>query len=276
MREGRLSFLKKRNKKLLSGLSRTQWAAIFCCFLAAPANAATLLHYTARLHGVAFFEVSYCLRLDEAAYDAHLTARTLGLAEFLVHGRVEGRAEGVVHGTAMAPRSYVEHGRISGEDYDLSIGYPGGLPTVLSISPPATKYRQAVPAGLLGGAIDGMSAIALESLVVSRTGGCQGSAEVFDGRQLRRLTTHTAGREVLPQSTRSVFQGPALRCDTVSEMQAGYLKDQPEKAQARPRFSKAWLAAVAPGGPAVPVKFVFDADLLGDIVVDVDSAGNCP
>ena len=51
-----------------------------------PARAGTSLHYTARLHGVAFFDASYCLTLDAGAYDAHLTARTLGLAEFMVHG----------------------------------------------------------------------------------------------------------------------------------------------------------------------------------------------
>ncbi len=282
----RLSFFRKRNKKLLSVLSRTERIKVFSfffskkkCFLLAfatlPANAATLLHYTARLHGVAFFDVAYCLRLDATAYDAHLTARTLGLAEFMVHGRVEGRAAGEVRGTDVAPHSYVEHGRISGESYDLTIAYPGGLATVQAISPPATKYREAVPGGLLPGAIDGMSAIALETIVVTRTSACQGSVEVFDGRQLRRLTTHTAGREMLPHTTRSVFQGMALRCDTVSEMQAGYLKDQPAKAQSRPRFSKAWLAAVTPNGPAVPVRFAFDADFLGDILVDLDSVGVC-
>ncbi len=241
----------------------------------APASAGTLLHYTARLRGVAFFDASYCLTLDAAAYDAHLTARTLGLADFLVHGRVEGRAQGAVAGTTLLPHSYVEHGRISGQQYDLSIAYPGGQPVVQAIVPPPEAYRQAVPPALLAGAIDGMSAIALETLVVTRKAACQGSALVFDGRQLRRLTTHTAGREALARSDRSVFAGTALRCDTVSVMLAGYLKDQSERRQARPRSSSAWLAPVAQGGPAVPVRFAFDADLLGDILVDLDRIETC-
>ncbi len=245
------------------------------CLLVLPARAATLLHYTARLRGIAFFDASYCLRLDATSYDAHLTAHTLGLANFLVHGRVEGRAQGAVDGAGLKPHSYVEHGRISGETYDLTLGYPGGSADVQSISPPAEKYRQAVPSALLAGSIDGMSAVALESLVVTRTAACQGSALVFDGRQLRRLTTHTAGQETLVPSGRSVFAGKALRCDTTSEMLAGYLKDQSEKRQAKPRFSKAWLASVAPGGPAVPVRFAFDADFLGDILVDLDSVASC-
>ncbi len=250
-------------------------AALLLLCLTIPTHAATLLHYTARLRGIAFFDVEYCLRLDATSYDAALNARTLGLADFLVHGRVEGRAQGAVVGNTLVPRGYTEHGRISGEAYDLAIGYPAGAPVVQSITPPAEKYRQAVPQSGLAGAVDGMTAIALETLVVTRTQACQGSALVFDGRQLRRLTTHTAGQEVLPHSGRSVFSGRALRCDTESRMLAGYLKKQSEASQARPHFSKAWLAAMAPGGPAVPVRFAFDADFLGDILVDLDKVSDC-
>ena len=250
--------------------------ALLLLCLTVPAQAATLLHYTARLRGIAFFDVDYCLRLDATSYDAALHARTVGLADFLVHGRVEGRAQGAVAGDTLVPHGYTEHGRISGETYDLTIGYPAGAPVVQALAPPAEKYRQSVPPAGLAGAIDGMTAIALETLVVTRTHACQGTALVFDGRQLRRLTTHTAGQEVLAQSGRSVFAGQALRCDTVSEMLAGFLKDQSEARQRRPRFSKAWLASVSPGGPAVPVRFAFDADVLGDIVVDLDRVGECP
>ncbi len=249
-------------------------ALVLLC-LCVPAQASTLLHYTARLRGIAFFDVNYCLRLDATSYDAALNARTLGLADFLVHGRVEGRAQGAVAGNTLIPHGYTEHGRISGEEYNLSLAYPAGAPAVQKITPPAEKYRQPVPASGLAGAVDGMTAIALETLVVTRTHACQGSALVFDGRQLRRLTTHTADQEMLAHSGRSVFAGQALRCDTESVMLAGFLKDQSEARQARPHFSKAWLAAVAPGGPAVPVRFAFDADFLGDILVDLDKVAEC-
>ena len=246
--------------------------ALWLAGAAAPAVGANVLHYTARLRGIAFFDVTYCLVMNPAGYQAVINARTLGLAEFLVHGRVSGRAVGSIEGSTVKPLGYEEYGRISGQSYALSLDYKSGDPVVRSVSPPPDTYRQPVPAAALAGAIDGMSAIALETLVVTRTGACQGAALVFDGRQLRRLTTQTGGHDTLQHSARLDFAGPALRCDTASVMLAGFLKDKAVPPQARPRFSKAWLAPVLPGGPALPVRFAFDADLLGDIIVDLDHA----
>ncbi len=244
--------------------------ALWLAGAAVPAVGASVLHYTARLRGIAFFDVTYCLAMDPAGYQAVINARTLGLAEILVHGRVAGRAVGSIEGSTVKPHGYEEYGRISGQSYALSLDYVSGDPVVRSVSPPPDTYRQPVPAAALAGAIDGMSAIALETLVVTRTGACQGAALVFDGRQLRRLTTQTGGHDTLQRSARLDFAGSALRCDTASVVLAGFLKDKAVPPQVRPRFSKAWLAPVLPGGPALPVRFAFDADLLGDIIVDLD------
>jgi hypothetical protein len=223
------------------------------------------------------FEVGWCLHTDGGAYHTQLTARTLGLAEFLVHGRVEGSAAGTVAGDTVKPRDYLEHGRIAGEDFDLAIAYDSGNPVVRRETPPAEKYREPVPASQVSGAIDGLSAIALDVLTSRRTGKCQASALVFDGRQLRRLTTTTAGSETLAPGGSSIFSGQALRCDTVSVMLSGFLKDKPVARQARPYHSSAWLAPLAPGGPSVPVRFAFDADVLGEFLVDLDrvDSGGC-
>ncbi len=265
----------------LNGNSKKRWrsgrgvvcsVALWLAGASAPAVAASVLHYTARLRGIAFFDVTYCLALDSGRYQAVINARTLGLAEMLVHGRVAGRAVGSIAGDAVKPDGYAEYGRISGDSYNLSLDYPSGDPVVRSVSPPPDTYRQVVPPSALAGAIDGMSAIVLETLVVTRTGACQGAALVFDGRQLRRLTTQTGGHDTLERSARLDFSGSALRCDTASVMLAGFLKNKAVGPQASPRFSKAWLAPVLPGGPALPVRFAFDADLLGDIIVDLDHA----
>ena len=240
-----------------------------------PAAAETdVLHYTARLHGIPLLDINLCLILDKESYEAGLTARTVGLIDVLVHGRAAGHVEGAIDGTQVKPRSYDEHGRLSGEAHHVVIDYPGGNPVVRSMEPPQDESRLPIPAADLPGSIDGLSAIVLETVVATRTSACQGGALVFDGLQLRRATTQTTGQETLAKTPRSVFAGNALRCDTTSVMVAGFMKDDPVARQARPRHSRGWLAPLTAGGPAMPIRLVFDADMLGDVVVDLDAVSH--
>lgn len=249
-------------------------AALLLGLAAARAQAAEAhrLHYTARLHGLPLLDITFCIALTDTTYASAISARTLGLAEFLVHGRSEGHSQGTINGLRVKPAAYVEQGRLSGEDHTVAIAYPHGDPVLLQMTPPLEKSRLPIPPDTLPGAVDGLSAIVLETMVATRTGACQGQALVYDGFQLRRATTHTVGMEVLKPDPRSIFAGEALRCETTSAMLAGYLKDQPIKQQAKPRFSTVWLGALSPGGPRLPLRLSFDADFLGDIIVDLDRA----
>jgi hypothetical protein len=236
----------------------------------ALAGPPTVLHYTARLHGVPLLGATFCLQLGATSYRAGFSARTLGLAEVIAHARSDAGVAGMITGTTINPTAYAEHGRLSGKEHWVAIGYRGGNPVLQTLTPPPDD-RLPIPAADTAGAVDGLSALALESFVATRTGACQGEALVYDGFQLRRATTRTGGRDVLAATPHSVFAGPALRCETESVMRGGYLKSQPIPPQQKPRFSKVWLAPVTHGGPDLPVRLVFDADLLGDIVVDIDS-----
>jgi hypothetical protein len=248
--------------------------AAFLLLGAAQARAgdAHLLHYTARLHGLPLLDISYCIAMSDTAYSSSISARTLGLVEFLVHGRSVGHAHGAIDGLHVKPEAYEEHGKLYGENHTVTIAYPHGDPVLQEMTPPLEKYRLPIPPDLLPGAMDGLSAIVLETLVATRTGACQGQAVVYDGFQVRRATTHTAGEEVLKPDAHSIFAGKALRCETQSVMLAGYLKDAPVKRQAKPRLSTAWLGQLSPDGPKLPLRLSFDADFLGDIVVDLDKA----
>ena len=238
----------------------------------ASAADATILHYTARLHGIPLLAATVCLRLDAASYAASLSARTLGLAEFLVHASSEGHVDGAIVGGMPKPRAYAEHGRLSGENHEIAIDYPADGPVLRIVTPPQEEYRLPIPAAALPGSLDGLSTVVLQSLAATRTGACLGTARVFDGRQVRRLMMRMSGTELLARSARSSFSGQALRCDTDSVMLAGFLKSDSVKSQSRPRHGQLWLAPVLPGGPAVPVRITFDAELLGDVVVDLDAA----
>jgi hypothetical protein len=266
-------------EKMLLPLFLAAGALLLCLLataaLAVPALAASeahLLHYTARLHGVPLLDITFCIALTDTNYDAAIEAHTLGIAEFLVHGRADGHAHGSIFGARVHPTGYEERGRLSGETHRMVIAYPKGDPVLVLMQPPQDKYRLPVPASALPGALDGLSALTLETLAASRDNACQGEALVYDGFQLRRATARTAGYEMLKPDKRSIFTGRALRCDTTSVMLAGFLKDKPIPPQARPRYSTAWFGPLTAGGPNLPLRLSFDADILGNIIVDLDHA----
>ena len=231
-----------------------------------------ILHYTGRLHGIALMEGSFCFQLNAAAYEAGLTAHTVGLVDFLFHGSSRIHVSGTVDSTGIVkPHAYAEHSRLSGEDYAVLIDFPDGNPVLRKQTPPQERYRLPIPASALPRAIDGLSAVAAQSLAAA-TGRCPGDMRLYDGRQVRLLSMHDGTRDTLRPSGRSVFAGEALRCDTDSTMLAGFLKSGSVQSQSKPRHGKLWLAPARPGGPAVPVRMVFDADAFGDIVIQLDAA----
>ena len=246
-------------------------AAAFWLLVTAPAQAsgAAILHYTARLHGVALLGASFCFQASPERYAITLSARTLGLLDVLVHGRSESSATGLISGGNVQPLAYADRSRLSGEDYVMDITYPGGHAVVRAQSPPQDKYRLPLPAGLLAQSVDGLSAVVVQSLAATQRQACA-SNTVYDGRQVRRLEMRQAGSERLAAHSQSAFTGEALRCETVSTMVGGFLKSQPLAEQSKPRRGTLWLAPVEPGGPALPVRMVFDADFWGDVVVEMD------
>ena len=238
----------------------------------APPAGASILHYTVRLHSIPLLAASFCFRLDQGGYEAAVLGRTVGLVDMLTHGRSEIHVEGAVDASGhVHPRAYTERSRLSGDEYGVTIDYPAGDPVLRVETPPQDKYRLPIPPTETVHAIDGVSALVVQSLAASR-GVCAGDTRVYDGRQVGMLSLRGGAVERLAANGRSVFQGEALRCETQSRILAGFPKDQPVASQSKPMRGKLWLAAVPEGGPVVPVRMVFDAKFFGDIVVQLDGA----
>ncbi len=230
-----------------------------------------ILHYTISLHGIALLEGSFCFGLGAASYEAGLTAHTVGLVDLLVHGSSVLHVDGTIDPAgAVHPRAYAEHSRLSGEDYGVAMGFADGRPVLRDQHPPQERYRLPIPDDALPGAIDGLSAVAVQSLAAAQ-GRCPGDVRLYDGRQVRLLSMRGETVDTLDRG-RSAFAGRALRCETSSTMLAGYLKSSPVDGQSRPRRGRLWLAPARPGGPPLPVRKAIDADAFGDAVIRLDAA----
>jgi hypothetical protein len=216
------------------------------------------LEYDIYAAGLDVAAVDASVAIGPVAYRVNLSWRTRGVASFLFAGHQTDWAEGVWRGTRAQPREFNSDGLWHGESRRVQIGYDHGQPVVRSLIPSLDEEREAVPPDLRTSTIDTLSALAEVIRVVADSGQCEDTVRIFDGRRASAVTAHTAGREILPPSSRTSFAGPALRCDFEGRMLAGFRLDGNRQAAGRPMLGTAWLAKVAPNQPDMPVRMRFE------------------
>jgi hypothetical protein len=124
--------------------------------------------------------------------------------------------------------------------------------------------------------IDTLSALAMLIREVGQSGTCSGSVTTFDGRRLARQTARQTGEEVLAADSRSIFAGRALRCDFEGTQLGGFVRNQDEGTLRKPRHGTAWLANLLPGAPPVPVKVIFENNILGQVTLYLTAVSGGP
>ena len=149
-----------------------------------------------------------------------------------------------------------------GQERVTQIDWQNGRPVISQLVPPVEAERDPVPAEEQAHTVDTLSAMASLLHQVASSGRCEGALNTFDGRRLSAITAHTVGEEVLPKTDRSVFEGPALRCDFEGRQTGGFVH-----VLRRPQRGSAWFASLAPGAAPVPVRIVFANRVLGATTV---------
>ncbi len=238
-----------------------------CLPLAAHAQQPVHAHYAAYAKGLNVVRLDADLAIGPRDYRVHLAYHTSGTVGALFRAEQDTVVEGAFLGDRPAPRRVYSFGHIRGRPRVTQIDYPKGQPEIRTLTPPNEEEREPVAPGDQAGTIDSVSAMAQLVRQVNATGRCEGRSRTYDGRRLAELSARTAGQESLEATSRSSFAGPALRCDFEGRQLAGFRLDADRTAAQRPRRGTAWFAAVAPGGPMIPVRMQFDADLIGTLTM---------
>ena len=96
---------------------------------------------------------------------------------------------------------------------------------------------------------------------IAAGGQCAGRDEIFDGKRRYRMIFNEEARLDLASSRYNVFQGSAVECTVEVQPVAGKWHDKPrgwmsiqEQGRARGTMPTVWMAQMAQGQPAVPVK----------------------
>ncbi len=238
-------------------------AALLLMVAAGPAGAVDA-HYEAYAAGVNVIDVDASFDVTGERYRVALATRTVGAFGLVMRSQNQTTVEGHFVGSRPVPERFFSNGTLRGGPRVTQIDYLGGRPVVRQLVPPNDAEREAVPEAQQADTIDTLSAAAELMHQVNATGRCEGRATTFDGRRLSVLEARTSGEQVLEPTGRSSFAGKTLRCDFAGRQLAGFMLNEDREVLARPQQGTAWFAAVAPGGPMIPVRIAFRTRWFGE------------
>jgi len=243
-------------------------AALILLFIPGVARAdAVRAHYAAYSTGLNVLRLDAEFAINPRDYRVHLVFRTSGTVGALLRAEQDTVVEGAFANDRPLPRRFFSSGQFRGRPRVTQIDYLNGRPDVRQLTPSTEEEREPVAVADQAGTIDSLSAMAQLVRQVNASGRCEGRSRTFDGRRLAELSAHTAGQEALEPTGRSSFAGPTLRCDFEGRQLAGFRLDADRTKAQRPRRGSAWFAATVPGGPMIPVRMQFEADLIGSITM---------
>lgn len=230
----------------------------------ARAEEPTRLLYRTYAIGLHIADAEGVLGSGPWTYQIGLSFRTVGVARAIFAGQQTNAVRGTWNAHIPQPEQYRAAGIWRGEDRTTLIDYTGGIPVVRQLLPPLEPERETVPEALRANTTDTLSALAALVRAVARTGSCETILRIFDGRRLAEIVARSAGETNLEPTSRSVFAGPALRCDFVSRVLAGFRPDEGSKTDYRPLRGSAWIGRIAVDGPPIPVRLTIETRWFGD------------
>ncbi|WP_158742607.1 DUF3108 domain-containing protein [Acidisphaera sp. L21] len=227
------------------------------------------LTYATYVHGLNAMNMEAVVALTAQHYQLQLSYRLTGLVGTLFSGQATSTVDGQFRGNTPVPSRMVSTGVFRGKHRVTAIEWKDGNPVITQLIPPVEEEREPVPVADQAHTIDALSAMAWLFHQVAATGRCDGAFTTFDGRRLSDLRAQTVGEEVLAPTTRSSFQGPALRCDFEGHQTAGFLRDTDQDSLRKPQHGSAWFARVVPGAAPVPVRITFGLRAFGEATIYV-------
>ena len=247
--------------------ARALFAAALFGYAPAFAQSAVQLRYSAYAAGFEAVAMQASIAIDQQSYRIQVSYRLTGLIGVVLHGESTTVVDGHFDGAAATPRYLVSTGQFRGISRVTQMIWRNGSPVVTQLVPPVETEREPVPPAEQAHTVDSLSAMAALLRQVATTGRCEGAMNTFDGRRLSAVAVHTVGEEVLPQTGRSSFHGPALRCDFEGRQLAGFVRDQDSAVVRAPQRGSAWFARLQPGQAPVPVRITFHSRQFGDATV---------
>ncbi len=240
--------------------------ALSAAALADPPPTVVHLIYEGYSAGFHMLDLQSDVTIGSDGYRIEMAGHTAGMIGFVYHANWHTEADGSWTGPGVLPAHYDNQGEFGGELRRVDMDYQQGNPVLRVLDPPDDHEHGPVPSTLERHTVDGLSVLALAIHQIMDGGTCIGRVMSFDGREVEDRTLRTIGMEQLPNTARSSFQGPALRCDVESHTVAGFYHNDATEAQ-RPYTDSIWFARLAPDLPPLPVRFTATTHHTGRVLL---------
>ena len=204
---------------------------------------------------------------DLEGYIIESHARSHGVFEFLTAYRKNNKAVGYLKPQGLRPRYYKAWGSWAGKRRTVEISYELLDRLSYKAAPTAAEDgRDMVPAQLLFGTTDPMTAFFGAIHSTSGATVCGKMLKIFDGR--RRYDIHLS--EIARSETKGpIYNGSARVCRARYTMLAGASRRIWLPQYVRPKWTDLWIASVQPDLPQLPVRVIADlgiTDLVAHLV----------
>ena len=216
--------------------------------------------------GIPVVEITAEFDLNEQGYRMRSRSRAVGIGRIFAAHDIRSEVEGVWLGSGVDPKRFQAEGNWRGDQRRTVLLYRDGMPEALELERPEGAINQPVPITARRGTVDTLSAFAWLSRIVMRTGGCDLSGPVFDGRRRLEWSSKSLGQARIRHGGEEV---DALHCRLESRLVAGFrVGDDPARA-AEPRPATAWLARIDARLPPIPIRVEFPSTIFGTMRMEL-------
>ncbi len=235
------------------------------------------LTYDVYLGGLHIFTFDVGMTLQPDRYRLTAEGGTRGVVGMLYTWQMKLAAEGLDGDGNIEPRRYAAETDWQSNARTLDLRFDGNGRYELRQNPPPEPdpdIEGGLPETLPEGTVDPLSLAVAASRALARSGRCDQTMPVFDGRRRFDLIVKHVDETILAANSYSVYQGAAVRCSFSMKRISGFRKSWKSGRQwdagssAPPTI---WLAEIRPGLPAVPVRYEGQI-ALGTIVIHLTNA----
>ena len=279
-----------RMKNLLKSVGYTVSIALVAGFVAAtPANASyenvynnpnlfyvvdkqhkLSLNYDVYAGGFKALNASLMMDLDKKAYDMTLEAETQGFIASIFPWKASFNTSGHAEKGTLTPTIYRERNswRKGVKITEMSYAPDGKVLKTTTQADGKTTTDRDINDVLARNSMDLLTGTLIILQSVKNTHKCTGQFPIFDGKHRFNITLMDDGKEILPPSKYSSFEGEALRCTIKVVPVAGFKQKDNKRGwmavqnhtEAHHKLPTLWLARMKNSTQIVPVRMEIASD----------------